>query len=166
MKRILWLSGIFVLGTFILGISYYYYVWNEHGDEQNKSIAYAKNNYEISDVIEANHYYGSYGAFDVISSTVNGKKTFIFVPLDKKGESVSINAEDGWSKQKVSQYVQQELQPDHLISINLGLEKYKETSSFTPVWEIVYKNKGNQYTFHYIRFDDGTFFKTYKMKQS
>ncbi len=165
MKKIIYGAGTFFIGTFIIGASYYYYVWNEHGDEQNGSIAYAKEQYDLTEVENTEHYYGSYGAFDVIESKVDGKVRYIFVPLDKDGETRMIEAEDGWSKQQVKRHIEQELNPDQIVSIRLGLEKFKESSSFSPVWEIVYKKDGNAYTFHYIRFEDGTFFKAYKMKQ-
>lgn len=165
MKKIVLAIGMFLIGTLILGLSYYYYVWNEHGNEQADSIAYAKEKYEITEVQDTNHYYGSHGAFDVIKSKVDGDVQYIFVPLDEKGESRMVDAEEGWSLQNVKDYVKQEIQPDELVSIRLGLEKFKESSPFTPIWEIVYKKNGNQYTFHYIRYEDGTFFKAYKMKQ-
>ncbi|WP_349407543.1 hypothetical protein [Pseudalkalibacillus sp. SCS-8] len=166
MKKIVYTVGTIIVGTFLLGLTYYYYVWNEHGDEQQNSIAVAEQEYGISEVMDINHYYGSYAAYDVIHAKKEGEERIIFVPLDKNGDLQMIDGKEGWDRNKVKQYVRQELSPDRLVSIRLGLEKFRETSPFIPVWEIVYEDSGSQYTFHYIRYDDGTHFKTYKMKKS
>ncbi|MCF6408202.1 hypothetical protein [Pseudalkalibacillus salsuginis] len=165
MKKTFYILGALLFITTALGISYYYYVFNDHGKSQKKSVALAKEQFNITEVNEIEHYNGSHGAFDVIRAKIDKEDSYVFIPLSKENEAKVIKAEDGWNVQKVKQYIQQELDLDNLISIRLGLERYRETSPFTPVWEIVYKKGATRYTFHYIRYSDGTFFKTYTMNQ-
>ncbi|WP_408006500.1 hypothetical protein ACJROX_17580 [Pseudalkalibacillus sp. A8] len=165
MKKTFYILGALLLVTLILGVSFYYYVSNDYGKSQQKSVALAKDRFNITEIKDIEHYYGSHGAFDVIRAKIDEEDSYVFMPLSKEKEAKVIKVEDGWNVQRVKQYIQQELSPDDLISIRLGLEKYRETSAFTPVWEIVYKQGAARYTFHYIRYKDGTFFKTYTMNQ-
>ncbi|MGP4082878.1 hypothetical protein ACTWQL_23675 [Pseudalkalibacillus sp. R45] len=165
MKKTLYILAAFFFVTLVIGVSYYYYVWNDYGKGQQKSVAIAKAEYDVNQVEDIEHYNGSHGAFDVIRAKVDDEDSYVFVPLSDENDFHVLETEDGWNVEKVKQYIQQELNADKVVSIRLGLEKYRETSSFTPVWEIVYKQGGSRYTFHYIRFKDGTFFKAYTMNQ-
>ncbi|WLD91793.1 hypothetical protein [Alkalihalobacillus sp. AL-G] len=165
MKKWIYILATMFFVTTGIGISYYYYVIQDHREEQNKAIAAAKKEYGFNNVQDIEHYYGSYGSYQVIQTNIDQEKMYVFVPV-KKGEERTINADEGWNKTKVKQYVTEELHPEKLISIHLGLEKYTTSSNFTPVWEIVYKEDDDTYTFHYIRFSDGSLFKEYRMNQT
>ncbi|WP_257351794.1 hypothetical protein [Pseudalkalibacillus decolorationis] len=165
MKKWKYVTTVGLLLTITIGVSYYYYVINDQRHEQSEAVTAARKELKLTNIKDIEHYYGSYGSFQVIKASIGENKQYVFVPV-KKGEPRTISVNEGWSKEKVKKYVSEELNPDELISIQLGLEKYTKSSTLTPVWEIVFEDGNQSYTFHYIRYADGTFFKEYSMTQA
>lgn len=123
-----------------------------HAEEQDQAAAKAKKQYDFKKVFEVSDYHGSRDYHVIEAINDKGKKVFAWMP-DGKGKSFVKAAGDGWSKDKVKQHVEQKLHPKKLIDIQLGVEDQ------VPLWEVVYRDQNNRYTFYYLRFEDGVWYR-------
>lgn len=123
-----------------------------HGHQLNQAAAKAKQQQHLKKVLNVTYYHGT-NAYDVVEGVSRkGKKVYVWVP-DGKGKPFVKPVDQGWSKGKVKQYAMSHLHPKKLISIELGAEKNM------PVWEIIYIDQKNRYTFYYLRFGNGEWVK-------
>jgi len=125
-----------------------------HGIEANLNHKYAsaarkaKNTYHLKKILHVSYYDGT-KAYDVVKGVnQKGKKVYVWVP-NGKGKLFSEKASQGWSKAKVMQYVKNKLHPKRVISVKLGAEQT------IPAWEITYIDQKGNYSFYYLRFDNG-----------
>lgn len=152
MKKWIW-AVIIALFAFIIwqGWTLYDGIMTSHAETKNQAATKAKKQYDLNKVLKVSEYHGSH-AYHVVKAIKKNKKVFIWIP-DGKGKSFVKAADKGWSKHKVKKYVKKKLQPKQIIDIHLGVEDE------IPLWEVIYKDENNRYTFYYLRFKDGVWYK-------
>lgn len=123
-----------------------------HAEEHDQAAVKAQKQYDLKKVMEVSDYHGSHDYHVITAMNKKGKKVFAWM-ADGKGKSFVKAADKGWSKDKVKQYATNKLHPKKVISIQLGVEDQ------VPLWEIVYRDQNNRYTFHYLRFKDGVWYR-------
>lgn len=123
-----------------------------HDEVQDQAAAKAKQQYDLKKILEVSDYHGSHYYHVIEATNQKGKKVFAWMP-DGKGKPFIKAADEGWNKSKVKQHVKQKLQPKKIIDIQLGIEDK------VPLWEVVYRDQDNRYTFYYMRFKDGVWYR-------
>ncbi|HEX7065684.1 MAG TPA: DUF5590 domain-containing protein [Bacillales bacterium] len=114
--------------------------------ELTKASQTAMNQYHLKQVLEVSYYHGSHAYHVVKAVNQKGKKIYIWLP-EGKGKTITKQVKEGWTKARVKQYTRDQLHPKKLIAIRPGIELN------TPVWEVVFIDQKNRYTFFYLRFD-------------
>ncbi|HEU5138907.1 MAG TPA: DUF5590 domain-containing protein [Bacillales bacterium] len=114
--------------------------------EMAKASETAKSQYHLKQVLDVSYYHGSHAYHVVKAINQKGKTIYIWIP-ESKGQAIIKQADEGWTKAKVKQYAKDQLNLKKLIAIRPGVELN------TPVWEVVFIDQKNRYTFFYLRFD-------------
>jgi uncharacterized protein YpmB len=157
-----WLFISFVVTLFIIWqvISYYQKIMEPEFAKQQKAAAIAKETFDLVQISDVEHYFGQSQALQVVTGkTVDGTEQIVWVP--DSGDPLSQEASQGWSKQQVEQFIQDSENPKKIVDIRLGLE-----GKSTPIWEIIYIDQGDRYTYHYLNFNNGTNVQTYRLQST
>ncbi|HHY73199.1 MAG TPA: DUF5590 domain-containing protein [Bacillus bacterium] len=138
--------------------------------EENKAIAFAKENVkELSSITDAKYYHGRLAYTILYGTNEKDEELIIWVPNSKKGRLIVKKASEGWSKEKVKKYIIANQNPLKLIDIRLGAEVIKDNrtnkTETTPLWEITYIDQEKRYTYYFMKFTDGSFVKRYSLKK-
>jgi uncharacterized protein YpmB len=116
----------------------------------------AKSDYDINKVIKTSTYNGKKQYIAIEALKKNNKKIYVLVPV--KGEEMyAYRSSQGISKKKALEIVKREDDVQKVIKIQLGMEEDN------PLWEITYINDNGNYSYYYVNFEDGTFFKRYSL---
>ncbi|WP_096200901.1 cell wall elongation regulator TseB-like domain-containing protein [Bacillus sp. FJAT-45350] len=155
----------FILGSLILllaiiGLTSYFYIIVRAPlvESQEELVQFAHENTEISIVNDVKHYFGS-DAYTVIFGMNEEEENIIVWIREDREKIVTKKVDDGWSKEQVIQFANEQLPLDKLVSIRLGVERE------LPVYEIAYIDNEDRYAYHYITFDNGTFVKRYSLRR-
>ncbi|HET7615475.1 MAG TPA: DUF5590 domain-containing protein [Bacillales bacterium] len=140
------IGAVVLIALVIKGVVLYHGVESRQQQIKKHAITEAKRKYDVKQVIKATTYRGTHAYVVVLGIDKNGKKTYVWLPRDK-GKAYVKPASEGWSRQKVVNYVASKLDPKKIIDIRPGIEEN------IPVWEIVFIDHNGRYTFYYLRFD-------------
>lgn len=120
-------------------------------------LSYLKaNNTEFANLKQVNFYHGteSYQVFE--GTNAAAKEVFIWITKSLDNQIV-MGKNAGLGFAEVTQFVEQELNPKEIISIKLGIE------NSIPLYEIIYIDDQDRYSYYYISFKDGTYLKHYHL---
>ncbi|WP_456278577.1 PepSY domain-containing protein [Bacillus sp. AK128] len=125
----------------------------EQGDQAINVAKEQEPDLEITDIT----FYNGNQSYTIIYGRI-GEKTQIFcVPTDEKGEVIIIDPKNGISAEEAVNLLTEERNPSSIQSVNLGIEQN------VPIWEIIYLDQNNRYTYYYVTFEDGEFIKRYTL---
>jgi uncharacterized protein YpmB len=123
---------------------------------ESEALIYLKENAEVNDVRSVNFYHGS-ESYSVFEGT-NEAKEAIYIWVENSLDNHIVKAKDsGLAFEEVLLYAKEELKPKEIISIKLGIE------NLIPLYEIIYKDQQDRYSYYYISFKDGTYLKHYHL---
>ncbi|RNA69178.1 DUF5590 domain-containing protein [Alteribacter keqinensis] len=184
MKR--WIIGtaIFLLSTAAVTMIWLYNnIQSAQHERFGDSIAYAMDEGLISDYGNV-HYYNGRTAYHVIEGTSpDGDAVYVWVetiPESTENYSSAFDEEDSESEENpASEPRTFSRKQDEGISAgearqiaeaNLEMEKFKQVRlgmiGQTPVYEIVYVDTDDRYSFYYISFEDGDYIRHYQLRRS
>lgn len=154
--------GLIVIAvSIILGWGVFYLYTNVSEPIQNsedEALSYLKANAtEFTDMKQVNFYHGSesYQVFEGINEA--SEEVFIWVAKSLDNHIVKEKGA-GLKIEEVILYTEEELKPKEIISIKLGIE------SSLPLYEIIYIDDQDRYSYYYISFKDGTYLKHYHLE--
>jgi uncharacterized protein YpmB len=121
-----------------------------------EALSYLKASAELEEVKQVNFYNGteSYQIFEAINQ--DEEPVLIWVP-NSLDDLIVRQKKTGLAMEEVILFVEKELKPKEIISIKLGME------NLIPLYEIIYKDERDHYSYHYISFKDGTYLKHYHL---
>jgi uncharacterized protein YpmB len=106
----------------------------------------------IKEIDQANIYHGANAYTVVIGKDGDNEKMVAFVP-EKKGKIIVKQWADGISKEQAINKLNDEKNPDEILSVRLGHE------SVGPVWEITYLDNQKNLNYFYLLFSNGEWWK-------
>jgi uncharacterized protein YpmB len=101
-------------------------------------------------------YHGTEAYAVVVGQDENGEKKVIWLPDDKNLKAVSMNYSEGKTKEEIEEIATNQLNPEEIISIELGMENN------VPLWEVTYLDSTNTYNYDYYDFKTGEWLKYYR----
>ncbi|PLT28362.1 cell wall elongation regulator TseB-like domain-containing protein [Peribacillus deserti] len=101
-------------------------------------------------------YNGTETYYVAVGRAKDGKKRVYWIPEKKGKEIIAMDYSSGKSKNDIIRLVNQELKPDKIISVKLGME------NDVPLWEVVYQNGSKQMNYEYFDFESGEWLKYYR----
>ncbi|QOY35813.1 DUF5590 domain-containing protein [Anaerobacillus isosaccharinicus] len=116
------------------------------------ALNYLKENIELPEIIHTDFYHGteSYYVFQGIDEL--GEELIIWISSTLDSYLIKPKNE-GISFDDALLFTKQELNPKQLISIKLGMENK------VPLYEIIYKDQQERYSYYFISFKDGSYLK-------
>lgn len=148
MKKWFWIAIIGVIILIGITIKIYLNATTPIADAESRATAIAKEKTEITDITEFSLYHGSDAYYIVQGSNKEGKKLIAWIP-EKGGKIVVLPAENGITKSEAINTLSNEVSPDQIIDVRLGMEKNN------PLWEIYYRSNNDKINYFYIDFETG-----------
>lgn len=152
MKKWILILIVVIIAALGLSIKVYVSATAPLKDAQNKAIARASADAQISKVEDFHIYNGLETVYVIEGENRNGQNIIVWVP-EKKGKIIVKKAAEGLTKQEAIQKLLEEKNPEKIISVRLGLEKN------IPLWEIYYRSENNLINYYYIHFETGEWLK-------
>lgn len=138
-------------------ISFYFEINKPLRTNQDQALNYIQENTDIKFIDKINFYHGVESYYVAEGTNIDGEKQIIWVPTILDNNIVIKSKDDGISQEDVLAFVQKELAPKEIISIKLGME------NSIPLYEIIYRDQKNRYSYYFISFTDGTYLKNYHL---
>lgn len=145
--------------------AFFYYMYTNISqplnNRENVAVSIAKEETDLMEVIDVDFYHGrrSYQVIEGIDQ--QGEEIYVFVEERIEEETketeknnlhiLTINKNEGITKEEVREIVQNKLEMKELISIRLGL------IGETPIYEVTYVDKWDRHSFYYVSFEDGSY---------
>lgn len=148
MKKWLWITAIGVIVLIGIAVKIYLNATEPVAEAESRAIEIAKEETEITDIIEFSLYHGSKAYYVVQGSNKEDEKLIAWIP-EKGGKIVVLRAEDGITKSEAINTLYNEVSPDEIIDVRLGIEKNN------PLWEIYYRSSNDKINYYYIDFETG-----------
>ncbi|MEK3990959.1 MULTISPECIES: cell wall elongation regulator TseB-like domain-containing protein [Robertmurraya] len=148
MKKWFWIAIIGVIILIGITVKIYLNATEPVADAESRATAIAKEETEITDITEFSLYHGSNAYYVVQGSNKKGEKLIAWIP-EKGGKIVVLPADDGITKSEAINTLSNEVSPDQIIDVRLGMEKNN------PLWEIYYRSNNDKINYFYIDFETG-----------
>ncbi|WP_078553311.1 DUF5590 domain-containing protein [Bacillus alkalicellulosilyticus] len=148
---------LFVIGS-ATAVYYYQTIRSPLLEEKEKITQFVLANGAVTSISSINFYHGTEAYYVIEGQNAENESLIVWVSEDLQSV-ITRKAEDGWSKEQVTDFAIQELQPAKLISIRLGMEQE------LPVYEITYINEDDRLAYYYITFRDGTYIQQYSLRR-
>ncbi|MFD1738516.1 PepSY domain-containing protein [Bacillus salitolerans] len=129
------------------------YLTNQH----KKAISAAKGVESIMEVTDISTYHGTSSYSIIYSILSDDSERIICVPNKDNLEIITIDPEEGISKEEAIEIVRNNRNPLSILSVTIGVEQN------VPIWEITYLDQQERYSYYYVTFKDGTFIKRYSL---
>ncbi|MGO4888076.1 DUF5590 domain-containing protein [Anaerobacillus sp. MEB173] len=160
MKKWILIIALFLMTLIIWQFSLFYQSIQETKlVTQDEALAIMNEKLNISEVDDVDFYHGTEAYQIIHAKNDHGEEIIVWVSEDGE-QIIKKKVEDGLRIEEVEQFIQDELSPQKIISIRLGMENH------LPVYEIVYIHEDGRYSFHYVTFEDGSFVKRYHLQNA
>ncbi|MFZ3588691.1 PepSY domain-containing protein [Bacillus sp. DJP31] len=156
MKKWIFLLIVIVLLTILVGINTYKNAFDYQREQTKKATLVAMKTEPDLEISEVAFYNGT-SSYTIIYGEINHNKRIVCVPTNELEKVIVVNPDKGISKEEALKQLQQEQNPLEIKSVNLGIEQN------IPIWEIVYLDQNNRYSYYYVTFKDGQFIKRYTL---
>lgn len=158
MKKFLLLLILFIIVALVIkGIYFYQSILDPLKSEQQQVLDFINEEYSIQAITGIDYFHGE-TAYHVISATIDGEEMIIWVPYTLDQTTIR-NINEGITEEGVRSIVQAELNPKNIVSIKLGMENN------IPLYEVVYIDQENRYSFYYLTFKNGRFLKHFQLEK-
>lgn len=148
MKKWFWIVTIGVMILIGIVVKIYLNATEPVADAESRALAIAKEETEITDITEFSLYHGSKVYYVVQGKNKKEEKLIAWIP-EKGGKIVVLRAEDGITKSEAINTLSNEVSPDQIIDVRLGIEKNNT------LWEVYYRSSNDKINYHYIDFETG-----------
>ncbi|AJD91274.1 hypothetical protein JMA_19570 [Jeotgalibacillus malaysiensis] len=108
---------------------------------------------EGMNISDSYHYHGS-EAYYVVTGTIDGEEQLYFYPENNELDTVLIPVEGGVQEQQVIEMLNEDDQPQKILSSKIGME------SVGPVWEVIYRDEDELLNYYYVKFESGDWWRT------
>ena len=139
-----------------------YYLYNEVNAKPEKkeaeAVEVAKKEENLASIKNVDHFFKNETYYVVEGENEDGRDMIVWVGEDKKVYSES--AKKGLSEGQMIDYVKANHDAKEIIDIRLGMEDE------IPLWEVVYLDDQDRYTYYYGYFETGKRYEIYRLKES
>ncbi|MCM3718900.1 DUF5590 domain-containing protein [Fictibacillus phosphorivorans] len=153
---------LIIIGILILTSWQAYYLYNGVFAEQQKkeaaAIELAKKELNLKTVTNIDHFFKNETYYVVEGKNDQGTDMIAWVGSDK--EIYSEKAKEGLSEKQMIDYVKKNQNAVKIIDSRLGMEDE------IPLWEVVYIDDQDRYTYYYGYFETGKRYEIYRLKES
>ncbi|PYZ98387.1 hypothetical protein CR205_07275 [Alteribacter lacisalsi] len=144
------------------------------GSDQAKAYALAEG--YLTEVERADYYYGR-RAYTVLSGEdQNGEAAYVWIEQQAEAnedeEDDAENSAEDWEPRVVVRTQDEGIsreEAEEIASRELEIQEWKQVRlgmiGDTPVYEMVYIDTDNRYSFYYLSFDDGSYIRHYQLRQ-
>jgi uncharacterized protein YpmB len=156
-KWILIIVGIFILASWQ---AYYLYsgVNAKPQKKEAEAVEIAKKEKNLTTVTNVEHFFKNDTYYVVEGKNKHGNDIIVWVGKDKK--IFSEIAKKGLSEKQMIDYVKKNHNAEKIIDSRLGMEDE------IPLWEVVYIDDQDRYTYYYGYFETGKRYEIYRLKES
>jgi uncharacterized protein YpmB len=155
-KKWLIFGSVFIILLVWLSMDTYKYAFDYKDHQKEKAIELATKKLPAFEVLDVSFYNGN-ESYTILYGIEENKEQIVCVPIESKLEIITIDPSNGITAEDAIQIVQRERNPVAIKSVNLGIEQN------VPIWEIIYVDENNRYSYYYVRFQDGEFIKRYTL---
>jgi uncharacterized protein YpmB len=160
MKKWLFIGAITVVTLFIWqAVFYYVEIFDKQQSLQEKATNRAFSETELQSIDDVDYYHGKHAYIVLFGVNEEGKELIVWVPEENEQDIVTKLAEEGWTEEDVKEYIKKERKVNKIRDIHLGIEDGR------PLWEVIYLDEQNRYTYYYVNFENGEFLKRYSIKK-
>jgi uncharacterized protein YpmB len=125
--------------------------------QHNSAIRIAKEIDEIVEVKRVTTYNGKQSYSVVYGIREDNTERIICVPNQKDNQIITIDPAEGITEEEAVEIVIADRNPAEIKSVTIGIEQN------VPIWEVIYLDEQNRYSYYYITFKDGQFIKRYTL---
>jgi uncharacterized protein YpmB len=156
-KWILVIVGLLVLASWQ---AYYLYsgVQAKPEKKEAEAVKIAKKEENLVSIKNVEHFFKNETYYVVEGKNEKGTDLIVWVGNDKK--VYSENAKKGLSEAQMINYVKENHDAKEIIDSRLGMEDE------IPLWEVVYYDDQERYTYYYGYFETGKRYEIYRLKES
>ncbi|KOA77908.1 hypothetical protein ACR53_11020 [Bacillus stratosphericus] len=153
MKKIVWIISSVAALVLLIGIISFSWIYQiamgqkEEGHEA--AIERAKKQASIEQVEQVDTFVGKEKQFIVEGKNKQNEAIYVWVPASKKEKVIAKKAKEGITSNQAVQAVQKENTISKLKNVQLARE------GDVLLWEVMYLNENNQYSFSYVDFTTG-----------
>ncbi|MGD7062475.1 cell wall elongation/penicillin-binding protein regulator TseB [Bacillus altitudinis] len=153
MKKIVWIISSVAALILLIGIISFSWIYQiamgqkEEGHEA--AIERAKKQASIEQVEQVDTFVGKEKQFIVEGKNKQNEAIYVWVPASKKEKVIAKKAKEGITSNQAVQAVQKENTVSKLKNVQLARE------GDVLLWEVMYLNENNQYSFSYVDFTTG-----------
>jgi uncharacterized protein YpmB len=153
-----WMAFFFVFLIIIIwvGIDSYQHAHDYRDMQSKKAVQVAMQTEPQLKITDVSFYNGN-KSYTIIYGMIDQQKRMVCVPTDRKDDVIMIDPTKGISADQAIDKLLQDRNPSVIKSVNIGIEQN------VPIWEIVYLDKENRYSYYYVTFKDGQFIKRYTL---
>jgi len=157
MKKWILFVFIIVISVIWIGFDTYKYANEYHQQRSEQARMRAKEIESSLAVTEITFYNGNQPYTIIYGEDADQKEMIICVPASADHEVLVLDPSKGITAEQAVSILKEDRQPVSIKSVNLGVEQN------IPIWEIIYINQQNRYTYYYLTFKDGEFIKRYTL---
>jgi uncharacterized protein YpmB len=151
-----------IIGILILASWQAYYLFNgvqaKPAKKEAEAVEIAKKEEDLVSITNVDHFYKNETYYVVEGKNKKGTNKIVWVDKDKK--VTSLNAKEGLSEKQILNYVKQNHDAKTIVDSRLGME------DGIPLWEVVYYDTKDRYTYFYGYFETGERYEIYRLKES
>lgn len=164
MKKWLFFTMLLLFGFLIWqGYVFFQNVLEPQKLQADKAANIIKRTYDVKEIHKITNYSGLSKSFQVAEvTTAADQKVYIWVS-DNGKETFIMNVKEGLSKEEVLEDLKAKENPKQIIRVTPGLEGSKNNR--LPVWEIVFLDQKNRYTFYYVNLRTGEYLQSYRLNK-
>jgi uncharacterized protein YpmB len=154
-----WLSFFFVFLIIIIiwaSIDSYQHAFEYRDTQSRKAVQVAMQTEPQLEITDISFYNGN-KSYTIIYGMIGHLNRIVYVPTNGKDDVLIIDPTKGISADQAVNKLLEDRNPSVIKSVNLGIEQN------VPIWEIVYLDKENRYSYYYVTFKDGQFIKRYTL---
>lgn len=151
-----------IIGILILASWQAYYLFNgvqaKPGKKEAEAVEIAKREKNLVTITNVDHFFKNETYYVVEGKNENGTDMVVWVGEDK--EVTSEIAKKGLSEKQILDFVKTNYDAKKIIDSRLGME------DGIPLWEVVYYDDQDRYTYYYGYFETGKRYEIYRLKES
>jgi uncharacterized protein YpmB len=141
-----------------LGIDTYQHANKFRDAQTEKAIELAQKEEPSLEVSNVTYYNGN-DSYTILYGVVGNQKEeqIISIPTNSKKGIIKVDPSNGITADEAVSIVKRERNPTLIKSVNFGIEQD------VPIWEVVYIDEKDRYSYYYVTFKDGQFIKRYTL---
>ncbi|KAA0550227.1 peptidase M4 [Bacillus sp. BGMRC 2118] len=156
MKKWIFLC-IIMIGVMIwFGVHTYQNAFDYRNKQDSKAIEQANEEVPNLEIIDVTYFNGN-ESYTIVHGKKDGEEQIVCVPFNEKLDIIVVNPKKGITAQEAVGIVKEERNPTEIKAVNLGVEQN------IPIWEVIYLDEQNRYSYFYVTFKDGQFIKRYTL---